>query len=100
MQVETDKFIMSWAIPNRVIQITYRDNLDRDDLKDLTDGLAQFYEAGTFPVHVISDNRKMDTVDADLKILRDAFTIMRRDGWGWGSTKDSSEKFTIHTSQS
>lgn len=83
MRVETDKFIMEWMIPNRVILMTYKDSLDKADLESITKALAEFHEASTFPVHIISDNRQMGSVNANLATLRDAFGIMQRDGWGW-----------------
>jgi hypothetical protein len=83
MRVETDKFIMEWAIPDRVIQITYRASLERDDLIYIAQELETFYEAGTAPVHVISDSTDMGDIDANLDTLRETFEILTQDKWGW-----------------
>ncbi len=83
MRVETDKFIMEWAIPERVLHITYKTALQRDDLVEVAQQMERFYEQGQAPVHVISDHTDMPSVDADLGSLRETFKVFSRDKWGW-----------------
>ena len=83
MLIENDKFRIEWAIPKRVIQITYKMSLQREDVIQVAQELEKFYEAGTAPLHVISDSKDMPSMDADLATLRDTFTIWKRDKWGW-----------------
>jgi hypothetical protein len=83
MQLKTDTFVMTWAIPDRVLLVTYTDGLNKQNLRQVTNGMQQFYEAGEKPVHVITDARGMESLDADLSTMQNALNVMRQDGWGW-----------------
>jgi hypothetical protein len=83
MRVETDKFVMKWVIPERVIQINYTGKMQSEDFRRVAQELEAFYAAGTMPIHVVSDTTNMTSIDVDMKTLQKTFSIFTREKWGW-----------------
>lgn len=72
-----------WFLENRIVLITYNGDLDKEELSRLNGELETFLEQGKRPLHLISDNRNMGKAELNLEMIRDAFSVMKKDGWGW-----------------
>jgi hypothetical protein len=73
----------SWLIDKRVMLLEYDGNVDKNEIGQLNEELNRFLDEGNKPVHIISDNSNMGKADLSIQLAREAFTAMKRPGWGW-----------------
>jgi hypothetical protein len=73
----------SWLIDKRVMLLEYEGNVDKNEIRQLNEELNRFLDEGENPVHIISDNSNMGKADLSIQLAREAFTAMKKPGWGW-----------------
>lgn len=74
---------MSWLIEKRVLQIEYDGLVDKAEVQFINAELDRYLNEGIHPVHILSDNTKMEKVELTVSLARESFTAMKRPGWGW-----------------
>ena len=73
---------IEWQIPQRVILVTYTDQITVEDLAGVNQELAVFHEEGIAPIHVISylQTNKFPT---NVKTIKEVMNILSFEKWGW-----------------
>lgn len=73
---------IEWQIPQRVILVTYTDQITVEDLTGVNRQLAVFHEEGIAPIHVIS-YLKTNKFPTSVKTVREVMNILKYEKWGW-----------------
>jgi hypothetical protein len=74
---------ISWHLEKRVLLITYIGNIDLAEVQQINNELELLRLEGQKPIHIISDHRRMGSVEMTLKRAFVSFSAMKRFGWGW-----------------
>lgn len=73
---------IEWQIPQRVILVTYTDQITVEDLVGVNRELTNFHEEGIAPIHVIS-YLKTNKFPTSVKTVREVMNILKCEKWGW-----------------
>lgn len=76
---------LSWVILSRIVRIHIYDDVPLDLLRVLADQSAEYTAAGIAPVHFLLDDQNADPPPANVKVLANAYGVIKTDitkvGW-------------------
>jgi hypothetical protein len=76
-------FDIQWLVPDRVLLIRFYGHFSSDNLEKLNDAMTHYLNEGDAPVHVITDNTRLEGFPTNINQLRQSLIVLRDERWGW-----------------